>query len=71
MTRRELLQLAAERIGSPVPDYVLEHALRRGFVTRPALGADRWARYEPSHLAELVDYLTTRSRRARAASRQA
>jgi hypothetical protein len=61
MRRAEILEAAEKASQRPIPHYVLEHAIRRGFVDKPPMHAG-WAQFEEKHLRQFMDYLANHSR---------
>ncbi len=65
MTRAELLQAAAAKVGRPIKPCSFQYAQLLGEVDRGERLPDGWMKYSERHLKQLVAYMQKRSHRVR------
>lgn len=68
MTRSELLNLAAKKLGRPVRSHHLDYAIRRGYVSPESRRPDGWNLYGKDAVNALVAFMRERSRSTSAPS---
>lgn len=59
------LQAASKECGAKIPPKIARYAIDHGGVSQPVRGADGWYQYSEKNVAELVQYVKSRSRRMR------